>query len=114
MRLGNALLLASGGSAATDAEIQTHAIWIGLLVNENGSGTIYAGLQDRDLVSPLAGERDLYLNKVPDSAMSGNGYNGCLACCGHYCWVVGKNGLVSDAYKSTDGNWYSGFNCSYP
>lgn len=114
MRVGNALLLGSGGSAATDAEIQTHAIWIGLLVNENGSGTIYEGLQDRDLVSPLAGEYDRYISQIPLSAIGSNSYNGCPGCCGHYCWVVGTNGLVFGAYKSTDGNWYSGFNCSYP
>ena len=33
--------------AATDAEIQAHAIWMGLLVNVAGSGTQYSGSLDR-------------------------------------------------------------------
>ena len=114
MHPGNALLIGSGGLAATDAEIQVHAIWMGLLLNPDGTGTTYDGTQDRAWVSPLAGQWSLYVDKMPDSAMAGNSYNGCLACCGHSCWVVGKTGLVLGAYRSADGNWYSGYNCSYP
>ena len=112
--LGNALVITPSGSAATDAEIQTHAIWMGLLVNEAGNGTTSEGSQDRDWVSPLSGQGSTYLNRIPDSAMTGNNYNGRPAPGGGYCWVVGLNGRVFGAYKSDDGNWYSGFVDTHP
>ena len=123
MHTGNALILgAASGEAAYDAEIQLHAIWMGLLVNAAGSGTTSSGSQDRARVSVLAvWEGQDYLDRIPDSAMAGNGYNGAPSPGGSYCWVVGGYnpaerswGQVYGAYKSTDGNWYSGCNGSYP
>lgn len=106
--------LDGGRGAATNAEITAHAIWMGLLVNAAGWGTQSAGSQDRDWVSPLQGETSLYLNWILESAMAGDTYNGGPELGGGYCWVVGKNGGIFGAYKAADGNWYAGFNGSYP
>ena len=113
---------AGEGTPATDAEIQNHAVWMGLLVNAYEASYNRDGGLDRDgppptdadscakwEVSPINGENTLYLNEMPQSAMSGylwNGDNGTSG--GGYCWVVGKNGFVFGAYQGTDGNWYSG------
>jgi len=110
----NSMVLGAGGHAAIDAEIQSHAIWMGLLVNEEGVGTQINGSKDRDWVSPLAGETSLYQNQILDSAMTDNNYNGGTEPGGSYCWVVGKNGTVLGAYKGPDGYWYAGFNGNYP
>ena len=110
----NPLVIGAGSAAATDSEIKAHAIWMGLLVNNQGSGTTDDGSQDRGWVSPLQLETSIYLYQIPISAMAGDSYNGGINPCGHYCWVVGKNGSVYGAYKSTDGNWYSGYNGDFP
>jgi len=110
----NPLVLGSGGHAATESEIQAHAIWMGLLVKAAGSGTQYSGSLDRGWVSPLQGDTSLYVNNILQSSMAGNSYNGGPEPGGSYCWVVGKNGYVFGVYKSSDGYWYSGFNGTYP
>jgi hypothetical protein len=110
----NPIVLASGGIPATDFQIQAHAIWMGLLVNGAGYGTLYSGSDDRNWASPLQGDTSLYLNQIPDSAMAGNNYNGGSGPGGSYCWVVGSNGWVFGAYRGNDGYWYSGFNGNYP
>ena len=108
------LLLGLAGRAATDAEIQSHAIWMGLLVNADGVGTREDGSRDRGWVSPTEGEDAPYVKKVPSSAMGGNSYNGGPMPGGGYCWVIGKRGEVFGAYKASDGRWYSGFIGRYP
>lgn len=104
-----------GTTPATDANIRDSAIWMGLLVEAAGdnvdSGA--AGLTTRGTVSVLEGETGLYLQEMPESAMTGDTRNGAPAPGGGYAWVVGKNGTVYGAY--TDGtNWYSGFSGAYP
>lgn len=110
---GNPRMEGASG-AATTAEITAHAIWMGLLVNAQGEGTQNNGSQDRDWVSPLQGDTSLYLNLIPESAMAGDTYNGAPEPGGEYCWVVGNNGRVYGVYPAADGNWYAGFNGSYP
>jgi len=104
----------SAQGAATDVEISQHAIWMGLLVNYPGEYESSAGTTDRELVSPLEGETGLYLQDFLESAMTGNDRNGGPAPGGSYCWVVGRNGMVYGAYRGDSGQWYSGFNGSYP
>ena len=112
----NPLVLGSGGIAATDAQIQSHAIWMGLLVNEpaKAGGTDIDGVTDRGDVSALGNDTGLYLQKMPKSAKTGDAYNGADPPGGGYCWVVGQNGVVYGVYKASDVYWYSGFNGAYP
>jgi hypothetical protein len=110
----NPMVLGPGGIPATDVQIQAHAIWMGLLVNDAGYGALYNGSDDRNWASPLQGEASLYLNQIPDSAMAGNSYNGKLGSSGDYCWVVGSNGMIIGTYMGDDGYWYAGFNGNYP
>lgn len=114
MNHDNYLVLGSIGYAATDSEIQAHAIWMGLLVNPSGSGTNYSGSLDRGWVSPLQDDTSLYLNNILKSSMAGNSYNGASEPGGSYCWVVDRYGTVYGVYKASDGYWYSGFNGVYP
>jgi len=110
----NPLILGAGGSAAIDLEIQSHAIWMGLLVNDYGGCLTDNGSQDRGQVSPLDGENALYIDDFPASAMAGNNYNGAPQPGGSYCWVVGNRGQVYGAYKGSGGSWYAGFKGIYP
>ena len=100
--------------AATTAEIQNHAIWMGLLVNAPGDYTGPGTGDDRGAVTPLAGENGPYLQEIPQAAMAGNAYNGGPEPGGSYCWVVGLNGRVFGAYKADDGFWYAGDKGVYP
>ncbi len=119
----------AGGAdtVAGDADINAHAIWMGLLVNTPGFLTPasgYAGLEgndgavdmsdpntDRMLVSPWPLYTGPYLNELPESAGIANGATATRA--GGYTWCVGKNGVVFGAY--TDGSaWYAGFSGAYP
>jgi prepilin-type N-terminal cleavage/methylation domain-containing protein len=98
----------AGGGAATLADIQAHAIWMGLLVNAPGD---HAGTNlDRETVAPLLLENGLYLNEMPESAGSDNGSPNP----GGYTWVVGKNGVVFGCYADPTGVWWSGFSGGYP
>jgi len=99
------------GPIATDAEIASHSIWMGLMVNGPDEFTaVSGGSSDRDGVSPLALENGPYLNEVPESAGSDNG----SLSPGGYTWVVGKNGKVFGAYSLGADDWYSGYSGAYP
>ena len=108
------------GVAATTAQMQAHAIWMGLLVNAYAANLVdpngFTSAQcSRWDISPLDGENSLYLNEMPKSAMVGATYNGDNGLKGGgYLWVVGRNGVVFGAYQAADGNWYSGFSGAYP
>jgi hypothetical protein len=114
MNPANPLVLGSGDIAATDAQIQSHAIWMGLLVHDDqGTYTSLDGTTDRWQVSVISGETGLYLQEMPNSAMTYNGDTH-TGTSGRYCWVVGENAQVYGVYKASDGYWYSGFNGAYP
>jgi len=98
------------GNTTTPAdliEIQNHAIWMGLLVNADGTHTSPGGTIEPLDVSPIEFETALYLQEVPESASPTNGGEG------QYVWIVGANGNVYGCYEA-DGNWYAGFSGSYP
>ena len=109
------------GTAASDANINAHAIWLGLLVNAPGE-PLTADTTDRFDASPQAFEEGPYIQEVPDSSMAASDdttqWNGGEGVRGGYCWVVGKNGLVFGGYKAPDENgvdrWWSGFSGGYP
>ena len=106
----------AGGGNAITADIEAHAIWMGLLVNAAGENESNAGfasdpLSNRLQASARTGMNALYLNEVPKSAGE---MNGDMATPGGYTWVVGKNGVVYGAYEATNTNWYSGFSGAYP
>lgn len=124
-RVNNYLITTDGGTtAAIDDHIAAHAIWMGLLVEAPGDDVVNdaVGLLTRGVVSVLEAENGLYLQEIPESAMTatiaGNDRNGAPDPGGGYCWVVGKNGTVFGAYKADDGTgtmrWYSGFSGGYP
>jgi len=111
----------AGGGAAQDPDIQAHAIWMGLIVNEYAPNLVRVGGFDsvsckRWSVSLLEGENSRYLNEFPKSARYGSLYNGDPGTgkSGTYCWIVGENGVVFGAYKATNGYWYSGYDGVYP
>jgi len=113
---------------ATTADIDAHAIWMGLLVNPYTATYTESGGNDGDEcdrweISTLLGENALYLDEMPVSAMTGEDRNGdpdpLSAKSGGYCWIVGKDGQVYGVYaKNTDGvagdEWFAGFSGSYP
>lgn len=134
---GSVLILGGSGTGgiATDADIEAHAIWMGLLVNaaKDQNYNDIDGTTDRWLAAPLYGKNALYLNELPKSAMTGdsagNQWNGVPGTgkSGGYCWVVGKNGVVFGAYRVvftadpgapwTRGAgtfWFSGYSGAYP
>ncbi len=110
------------GVSATSAQINDHAIWMGLLVEAPGDYATPAGTDNRGAVSVLRVETGLYLQEMPESAMHGESVlnanderNGSDAPGGGYCWVVGKNGTVFGVYSPDGGtNWYNGFGGAYP
>ena len=116
--VNNYLITTDGATtAALDTEIADHAIWMGLLVEAPGEYDTATGVSTRGAVSVLEAENGLYLQEIPESAMTetvaGNDRNGAEPPGGGYCWVVGKNGTVFGAY--TDGtNWYNGYSGGYP
>ena len=95
--------------AASLADIEAHAIWMGLLVNEPGS-LGHTDNTDRETVAPLLVENGLYLNEMPESAGTSNGAPNP----GGYTWVVGKNGVVFGCYADPTGVWWAGFSGGYP
>ena len=121
-----------GDGQGVDADIQAHAIWMGLLINEPGSTACTDA--DRGTVSVLTAETGLYLQEMPESAMTGNSYNGAPAPGGGYCWIVGKNGTVygvylqststpaqadnplaaHGSYTADQAYWYAGYSGAYP
>ena len=118
------LTAAAGGRNALDADIQAHAIWMGLLTNKAGdsnqrnpgfdSKTAAVGsdiMGNRLLAAPRTGMDALYLNEVPKSASD---MNGNTLKPGGYVWVAGESGRVFGAYVATNGGWYSGFSGAYP
>jgi len=122
--------------AATDSDIQNHAIWMGLLYNEGDAtdciycdggaacggvegdcdGTDCGSNNDRWNVSSLAFEGALYIQDFPDSAMATNTYNGNpgTGAGGGYAWIVGDRGTVYGCYQKAPGEWYAGFSGAYP
>lgn len=108
-----------GGGNATDANIQDHCIWMGLLVNAYTEGyTSGNGTSNRWQVSVLNGENSLYLNEMPKSAMMSDSYNGdpdpTSTKSGGYAWVVGRNGVVYGVYQKNTNEWYAGYSGAYP
>jgi len=133
--VGNKVIWDGNDSAvATDADVQAHAIWMGLLVQSNDDYTTLvtapgAGEDDRWDICTLPGEEDLYLQEFPKSAMAQEVYNGDPEYTegGGYAWIVGKNGAVYGAYRivytsDPDGAgplaagtyWFNGFSGAYP
>ena len=101
----------NGDVAAIDADISSHAIWMGLLVNRSGDyPPVAGGTSDRISASPLDDDTSLYLQERPQSA---SGLNADANAEGFYTWVAGRNGQVYGVYKSGD-FWYSGFGGAYP
>jgi type IV pilus assembly protein PilA len=97
--LGSYVLIDSVDLSVADAtEVANHAIWMGLLIHEPGSSTCAATRGD---ISALPAETGLYLQEMPESAMTGDTRNGAPAPGGGYCWVVGKNGTVYGTYFVT-------------
>jgi len=105
-----------GAGAATNAEIQASAIWMGLLINAPGFHTAVGGYTTRGDVSALGNDTGLYLQRMPKSAKSGDSYNGNTGTGGGYAWVVGLNGTVYGVYQPdpTVEQWFAGFSGSYP
>ena len=130
---GSYLLRITANVAADNEDISAHAIWMGLLINDD-SPVIPGGENDRAAVAPLEGDRALYLQEMPESAMAcedlvdpdEEGRNGAPAAnSGQYCWVVGRGGTVYGAYKGfldisdpldgvLDPVWFTGFSGGYP
>jgi len=120
----NPQLIVSGAGAATDAQVDQHAIWMGLLVHAPGDyddGGADTGITNRGYVSVLADETGLYLQELPQSASHNEVLfgandlgNGADAPGGGYTWVVGKNGTVYGAYKVADNSWFIGYGGAYP
>ena len=115
--------------AADAFDVAASAIWMGLLVQPQSTAYNYDnGTTERWLVSALPGEGELYLDEMPNSAMTGITYNGdpdlTSAKSGGYLWIVGKDGQVYGTYKKTcipaGGSfpsaeyWFAGFSGSYP
>jgi len=113
----NPVVLGASGGNATDSEIQSSAIWMGLLINAPAFNTASGGLTTRGTVSVLGNDTGLYLQRMPKSAKALDTYNGALAPGGGYAWVVGLNGTVYGVYQPSavaNSPWYSGFSGSYP
>ena len=106
---GNPVIM-DGIEAALDGAIEDHAIWIGLLTNDDGVYADSDGISSREYVSPLKDETALYLQEIPESAST---YNAESAE-GGYTWIVTQNGKVYGVYKNADNNWYAGFSGAYP
>ncbi len=108
-----------GAAAATDAQINEAAIWMGLLVNP-AAAEVAGGSDNRSTAAPLTDEESMYLTEFPRSCSyggaaqdTGNGNPNNPG--GTYTWVVGLNGKVYGAYTdATTGDWYSGFSGNYP
>jgi len=104
------LVIVDGAAFALDEAIEEHAVWAGLLTNDDGIYTSPDGISNREFVSPLLDEVALYLQEIPESAST---YNATSAE-GGYTWIVAQNGKVYGAYKEADDNWYAGFSGAYP
>jgi prepilin-type N-terminal cleavage/methylation domain-containing protein len=113
------------GTAADTDDINSHAIWMGLLVNAPGDGESLTGDNDRGTTSVLAAETGLYLQRIPKSASwsesaagANDQGNGNAEPGGGYTWVVGKLGTVFGVYSITTAGplttWYAGFAGAYP
>ena len=124
---GNPMLeiIGAPGTPAGDPDISDHAIWMGLLINQDGDfgAPVAGGTDDRYLASPLLDETSLYLQELPESSSALNSNTDAAG--GGYTWVVGRNGQVFGAYPSvTDADlsagpgdvagWFAGFSGGYP
>jgi len=99
--------------AANTGNISAHAIYMGLLINNDGDYPIISGVVlpteegKRGLVAPIAGDDSLYIDKMPKTASATNGK---LTNPGTYTWVVGYRGIVMGVYLGDDATtWYAGF-----
>ena len=112
----------AGEDGATDTEIATGAIWMGLLVNAAGTGPTAEddGENNPGGSAPASGESALYLNEFPKScshydaasAPWGNGNPDSPG--GTYTWIVDTNGKVYGIYRTAADTWYAGFSGTYP
>ena len=95
---------------ASDAQIDDSLIWLGLMVNEpfDGTGTEQ---DEPGNAHPQAGEQGEQLLEFPESA---SGDNTSSITDGGCHWMLLHNGQVVPAYKGSDGNWYTGYNNTYP
>jgi type IV pilus assembly protein PilA len=123
--VNNPLIIGGSGllipGEATDADIQNHAMWMGLLINTPGSHVQQAGYATRGTVSTLLGETGLYLQEMPKSSAAGDTRNGAPDPGGGYTWIVGLNGTVYGAYSvvnpvgwAAGTYWFSGYSGAYP
>ena len=104
------LMEASDNSVAEPEDVVEAAIWMGLLVNERGTGTgKFPVLDTKDNSAPLAEEEGQYITEVPESCSIYNSSAGK----GTYTWIVGNAGVVCGVFQ--DGaTWYIGFSGAYP
>jgi prepilin-type N-terminal cleavage/methylation domain-containing protein len=106
----NLLMESSDGSPAEADDVVDAAIWMGLLVNEPGSGTGIAPVADtKDNSAPLANENGLYIDRIPESCSLYNSSQGK----GTYTWIVGNYGRVYGVFQVGDA-WYVGYSGAYP
>ena len=106
------ILMKAADTPAETTDVEKAAIWMGLLVNEPGSGV---NPDDKDTSAPLAEEHGLYINEVPESCSLHNSSKGK----GTYTWIVGSGGSIYGLFPfDGDGDganeWYIGFSGSYP
>jgi prepilin-type N-terminal cleavage/methylation domain-containing protein len=115
---GNARVDDEAGAAATDDDIYSAAVWMGLLVNAgttagagiDGMAGALPSQTERAAVGALATYKGPYLNEIPESAGNANGGSG------SYVWIIGQDGRVFGCYGdgATPQVWYCGFNGTYP
>jgi len=103
-------LMKGDGETADDVDIPPAAIWMGLLVNEPGSGAAGGDIAPGDDNSPLEGEMGPYLNEVPESCSGDNSTAGG----GTYTWIVGSYGRVYGVFQHDTDEWYVGFKGTFP
>jgi hypothetical protein len=102
----HSLVKCSDGTPPGSLDVPEAAIWMGLLVNEPGTGT---NPDSKDNSAPLVTEDGQYIQEVPESCSIYNSSKGK----GSYTWIVGNYGRVYGVFQ--DGaSWYIGFSGAYP
>jgi len=106
----NVVMDGTDSMPATTGDIESAAIWMGLLVNGPGDGTgISPVLDTMDNSAPLGGEPGPYLNPLPKSCSKYNSSNGT----GTITWIVGAHNRIYGVFEQ-GGVWYAGFGGRYP